>query len=107
MSEKTIMDVFRWLSSITATKFGIQATPEDNSTIAVTVHSGTITSDKISIFAKDLTFDAVAGKTATLTGELSLTRNATITAGTRVTADGTVVSEIKRHKGTVVVSKEG
>lgn len=93
--------------SITATKFGIQASPEDNSTTAVTVHSGTITSEKISIFAKDLTFDAVAGKTATLTGELSLTQNATITAGTRVMTDGTVVSKIKRHKGTVVVSKEG
>lgn len=91
--------------SITATKMGIQATPEDTSTTAVTVHSGTITSDNISIYAKDLTLDAVDGKTATLTGNLSLTKNATITAGTSVLTGGKQVTELKQFTGTITVKK--
>ena len=91
--------------SITATKMGIQATPEDASTTAVTVHSGTITSDNISIYAKDLTLDAVDGKTATLTGNLSLTKNATITEGTSVLTGGKQVTELKQFTGTITVKK--
>lgn len=91
--------------TITASKMGIQATPEDNSTTAITVHSGTITSEDISIYAKDLTLDAVDGKTATMSGKLSLTQNATITAGTSVLAGGESVTVLKQYTGTITVQK--
>ena len=91
--------------NITATKMGTQATPEDTSTTAVTVHSGTIASDNISIYAKDLTLDAVDGKTATLTGKLSLTQNATITEGTSVLTGDKQVTELKQFTGTITVKK--
>ncbi len=91
--------------TVTASKMGIQATPEDTSTTAVTVHSGTITSDNISIYAKDLTLDAVDGKTATLTGKLSLTQNATITEGTSVLTGDKQVTELKQFTGTIRVKK--
>ncbi len=91
--------------TVTASKMGIQATPEDTSTTAVTVHSGTITSDNISIYAKDLTLDAVDGKTATLTGKLSLTQNATITEGTSVLAGDKQVTELKQFTGAITVKK--
>ena len=92
--------------SISATKMGIQATPEEDSTTAITVHSGEITSKGITIYAKKVTFDGVAGKTATLKGTLSLTEKATITEGTRVMANGAAVSEIKYFEGTVMVEKK-
>lgn len=92
--------------SITATKMGIQATPKEDSTTAITVHGGTITSEGVTIYAKKVIFDGVAGKTATLKGTLSLTEKAEITAGTRVTANGAAVSEIKYFEGTVTVEKK-
>ena len=92
--------------SISATKMGIQATPEEDSTTAITVHSGEITSKGMTIYAKKVTFDGVAGKTATLKGTLSLTEKATITEGTRVTANGEAVREIKYFEGTVMVEKK-
>ncbi len=91
--------------SITATKTGIQATPSEDSTTAVTVRGGAITSDATTIFAKDVMFDALDGKTATLTGTLNLTQNATIADGTQVLVDGAPVEEIKKATGVVTVRK--
>ena len=69
------------------------------------MHSGTITSEDISIYAKDLTLDTVDGKTATMSGKLSLTQNATITAGTSVLAGGESVTVLKQYTGTITVQK--
>lgn len=94
--------------SIAATAFGIQATPEENSTTAVTVRSGSITSDNVTVYAKKLTFDAAAGSIATLKGELSLTEPATIKDGTVVKVDGEAVDMLQRYNGTVTAQrKEG
>jgi len=45
------------------------------------------------------------GKTATLTGKLSLTQNATITEGASVLTGDKQVTELKQFTGTITVKK--
>ena len=45
------------------------------------------------------------GKTATLTGKLSLTQNATITEGASVLTGDKQVTELKQFTGTIIVKK--
>ena len=91
--------------SITATKMGIQATPEDSSTTEIIAHAGTITSENVSIYAKKLTLDPAEGKTITLEGKLSLTENAVLATGTKVTINGEEAIGLKRTEGTILVTK--
>lgn len=91
--------------SITATKMGIQATPEDSSTTEIIAHAGTITSENVSIYAKKLTLDPAEGKTITLEGKLSLTENAVLATGTKVTINGEEATGLKRTEGTILVTK--
>lgn len=91
--------------SITATKMGIQATPEDSSTTEIIAHAGTITSENVSIYAKKLTLDPAEGKTITLEGKLSLTENAVLATGTKATINGEEATGLKRTEGTILVTK--
>ena len=91
--------------SITATKMGIQATPEESSTTEIIAHAGTVTSENVSIYAKKLTLDPAEGKTITLEGKLSLTENAVLATGTKVTINGEEATGLKRAEGTILVTK--
>lgn len=90
--------------SITGTQFGVQAPAEDESTTAITVHSGVVSSEGIALSAKNATFAALEGKTATITGTVELVNNATIAAKTLVTVDGERCTTYKRATGTTVIS---
>lgn len=89
---------------IAATSMCVQATPADGATTAIIVHGGTMTSDNITIYAKDVTFAAVQGAAASMQGKLSLTQNAAIGENTVVTVNGTAQTEVKNADGLVVVS---
>ena len=91
--------------SVSGTQFGIQAPAEDESTTAITVHSGTVSSaEGIALSAKNATFAAQEGKTATISGVVELVNNATIADKTVVTVNGERVTDYKRASGTTVIS---
>ena len=84
-------------------KFGIQENIEDSSATEIIVTGGYVESST-TIFAKNVTFSATEGITATLKGLIDLRQSATISSNTKITVDDVEVNELKKNSGTILVT---